>query len=85
MRTVNQTTVNVVVNDRQDRTNVVKTLRNGLRRLRICLREACAASALAIAKRLPQPGFEAMHLASAGSPSWGGHRLSGGPGYPSRS
>jgi hypothetical protein len=64
---------------------VVKTLRGNLLRLRLCLREACAAHALAIAKRCAQPGFEAMYWASAGSPSWGGHRLSGGPGTPSRS
>lgn len=80
MRIVNQTIVNVVVNDHQDRTNVVKTLRGNLLRLRLCLREACAA----IAKRYCQPGFGAM-WASTGSPSWGGHRLSGGPGTPSRS
>ncbi len=83
MRHVNQTTINVVVNDRSDRTNVVKTLRGNLQRLRFCLREAC--SAIALAKRMAQPGFEAMYVVSARSPSWGGHRLSGGPGHPSRS
>ena len=85
MRTVNSTNVNVIVNDRQDRTNVVKTLRSNLQRLRLCLREACTAIALAPAKRMAQAGFEAKYWASTGSPSWGGHRLSGGPGHPSRS
>jgi hypothetical protein len=83
MRHVNQTTVNVVVNDRLDRTNVVETRRDNSQRLRLCLREACSAKALA--KRIAQPGFEAMYVASAGSPSWGGHRTSGGPGHLSRS
>ena len=83
MRYVYQTTVNVVVTDRSDRTNVVKALRGTLQRLRLFLREACSARSLA--KRIAQPGFEAMNLASAGSPSWGGHRRSGGSGHPSRS
>ena len=83
MRTVNQTTVNVVVNDRIDRTNVVLTCRDLPQRLRLSLREAGLAKALA--KRIAQPGFEAMYWASAGSPSWGGHRMSGGSGHRSRS
>ncbi len=83
MRHVNSTTVNVVVNDRQDRTNVVKTLRRQLQRLRFCLREAWAA--IASAKWMAATGLEAGVPVSAGSPSWGGHRLSGGPGHPSRS
>jgi hypothetical protein len=80
MRSVYTTTVNVV-NDRFDRTNVVRTLGVALQRLRFCLREACCALAL---KRIAQPGFGAMALVPAGSPSWGGHRPSGGPGHPSR-
>ena len=83
MRHVHQTTVNVVVNDRLDRTNVVETCRHLSQRLRLSLREASWAKALA--KRIAQPGFGAMYLASAGSPSWGGHRVTGGPGTASRS
>jgi len=44
-----------------------------------------AGLAKALAKRIAQPGFEAMYWASAGSPSWGGHRMSGGSGHRSRS
>jgi hypothetical protein len=80
MRT-NQTTKNVVVNDRLDRTNVVVTLRRVLQQVSLCLRAACCA--LALEKRNAQPSFEAMYWASAGSPSWGGHCPSGGPGTPS--
>jgi hypothetical protein len=89
MRSVYTTTVNVV-NDRFDRTNVVRTLSVGLQRLRLCLRlclreaSGCAL-ALAKAKRIAQSGLGAMSLVPAGSPSWGGHRPSGGPGHPSRS
>ena len=83
MRTVNQTTVNVVVNDRIDRTNVVLTCRVLPQRQRLCLREARLAKTLS--KRTAQPGFKASYEALAGSPSWGGHRMSGGPGHRSRS
>lgn len=83
MRHVNLTNVNVVVTDRLDRTNVVNTCCNVSQRLRLCLREVRCVKASA--KRIAQPGFGAMYLASAGSPSWGGHRVSGGPGHPSRS
>ena len=81
MRQSNQTKVNVVV-DRSDRTNVVGTLFIRLRRLCLCLREACAGVANKFAA---QPGLPAMYAAAAVSPSWGGHRLSGGSGHATRS
>lgn len=89
MRNVQTTTVHVIVN-RLVRTNgvlvnVVKTLHDSLLRLRLDLCEACWAMALAIAKRMAQPGFEARYVALAVSPSWGGHRPSGVPGQMSRS
>ena len=82
MRHVNLTNVNVVVIDRQDRTNVVNTCCNVSQRLRLCLREVRCAKA---SKRIAQRGFGAKYMAPAGSPSWGGHRLTGGLGHPSRS
>ena len=90
MRNVPTTTVHVIVADRLVRTNgvhvnVVKTLHDRLLRQCCILREACWAMALAIAKRMAQPGFEAKYVAFAVSPSWGGHRPSGVPGQSSRS
>jgi hypothetical protein len=82
MRHVNLTNVNVVVNDRQDRTSVVNTCCNVSRRLRLCLREVRCAKP---SKRIAQRGLGAMYVAPAGSPSWGGHRVTGGLGHPSRS
>lgn len=89
MRHVNLTNVNVVVFDRQDRTNVVNTCCSVSQRLRLCLREVRCAKA---SKRIAQRGVEATYgglaasyMAPAGSPSWGGHRVTGGPGHPSRS
>lgn len=85
MRSVHTTTVNVAVNDHQDRANVVTALRCCTRRLCLFLREALEAIALLPAKPIAQPGFGVMYVASSGSPSWGGHRWSGGSGSPSRS
>ncbi len=82
MRNVHQTTVNVVVNDRLDRSSVVQTVRVNLQRLHVCLREAC--KAIALANRIAT-GFETMTVVSARSPSWGGHRSTGGLGHRSRS
>ena len=88
MRHVNLTNVNVVVFDRQDRTNVVNTCCSVSQRLRLCLREVRCAKA---SKRIAQRGLGAMgavgaaYMAPAGSPSWGGHRVTGGLGHPSRS
>jgi hypothetical protein len=42
MRRIETTNVNVQVNDRTDRQNVVATLRTSLRCLRLFLREACS-------------------------------------------
>ena len=78
MRNVNLTTVNVQVNDRSVRTNVVvKTIRTELLRLRLCLRHACKPFAKHYGEW--QRGSQAM-VPVAVSPSLGGLRSSGGPG-----
>jgi hypothetical protein len=77
MRSVNLTAVNVQVNDRSDRTNVVVTLRDYLLHLRLCLRLACKPEAKHFGQW--QHGSQAM-LSAASSPSLGGHCTSGGPG-----
>jgi hypothetical protein len=74
MRRIETTIVNVQVNDRTDRQNVVATLRTSLRCLRLFLREACPW----LAKQCQHK--QAMHAACAWSPSWGGYRSYGGPG-----
>ena len=79
MRSVNLTAVNVQVNDRLDRTNVVVTLRASLLRLRLCLRQACKSFAKKHYGEW-QHGIQAM-LPAAASPSLGGHSTSGGPGF----
>ena len=85
MRRINTTIVNVQINDRKDRVNVVATLRQSLRRLRLFTREAFKSLAS------PQMYFCCEHLlalkagSAAASPSWGGHRPSGGPGIAIRS
>jgi hypothetical protein len=82
MRRIQTTNVNVHVNDHLDRTNVVVTLYARLRRGCLSLRGAC----LALAKQCEcWLGSQAMFAAPAGSPSWGGHRPSGGPGRSTRS
>jgi hypothetical protein len=75
MRCVNTTAVNVQVNDRQDRTNVVATLRGTLRHSRLYLR--AAGISFAKCKRERLPGWQAMVPVAAVSPSWGGHRITG--------
>ena len=77
MRCVNTTPVNVQINDRLDRTNVVVTLRADLRHLRLCLRPACKPFANHYGEW--QQGSQAMRPAAM-SPSLGDHRTSGGPG-----
>jgi hypothetical protein len=77
MRNVNLTAVNVQVNDRLVRTNVVVTLRDELLRLRLCLRHACKAFAKHYGEW--QHGSQAM-VPAAVSPSLGGLRSSGVPG-----
>jgi hypothetical protein len=81
MRRINTTIVNVQVNDRTDRVNVVATLLYSLRRLRLFTREAFES----LASQQPQMAkccahLQALKAGSAASPSWGGHRPSGGPG-----
>ena len=79
MRRINTTAVNVIVNDRLDRTNVaVVALGLAFRRLRLFVRGACQAIAKHYGEQLLRS--QAMLAASAGSPSWGGHSPSGGPG-----
>ena len=77
MRSVNLTTVNVQVNDRLDRTNVVVALRIEILRLRLRLRQACKSFAKHYGEW--QHGPQAMSPAAA-SPSLGGLSTSGGPG-----
>lgn len=85
MRHVHLTTVNVVVNDHCDRTNVVMTVRTLLQRVCLWMREACPPMEFARAKSIWQPGFGALALAPVGSPSWGGHRWSGWSGSSAQS
>ena len=85
MRNVQQTTVNVIVNDRSDRTNVVVASRGILLGLRKYLREAGRLLAKAFAeKHASHPGAGAMCWSPAWSPSWGGSSPSGRPGPSSR-
>jgi hypothetical protein len=75
MRSITTTTANVLVIDRTDRTNVVAMLREDLRRMRLFLRAACKQFA-----KQGEQRWQARHAVCAGSPSWGGHCPSGGPG-----
>lgn len=83
MRQIQTTKVNVQVNDRTDRTNVVAT-HGFLRRCsRLILRGACPSLAKPFGELLKR--WQAMYEACAASPSLGGHRPSGGPGIAIRS
>jgi hypothetical protein len=75
MRRIHTTSVNVHVNDRLDRTNVVAVLRADLRRLCLFMRAACKWLAMQLGE-----SEQAKYAVCAVSPSWGGHRPSGGPG-----
>lgn len=83
MRRIHTTNVNVLTNDRLDRTNVVAMLRADLRRFCLIMRGACKALAKQYGEHLLRS--QAVCAASAASPSWGGHRPSGGPGIAPRS
>jgi hypothetical protein len=76
------TSVNVRINGRSDRMNVVATLREDLRRLRLFLRGVCKALAKQFGGSLER--WQAMYAVQS-SPSWGGHSPSGGPGTARRS
>jgi hypothetical protein len=79
MRRVKTTSVNVQIDGRLDRTNVVATLRGNLRRLRLFLRGVC--KALAWQSGQSWQRLQAMYAVQL-SPSWGGHCLPGGSGTP---
>ena len=68
MRCNHTTTVNVLVNDRLDRTNVVARLQVILRHLHLIARGFCPA----LAKQYGEQKWrlQAMSMAAAGSPSW---------------
>ncbi|MGE0758085.1 MAG: hypothetical protein AB7O38_13735 [Pirellulaceae bacterium] len=84
MRRIHTTTVNVQVNDRNDRTNVVATLVHSLQRMRLFVREmaCCACKSLGEFLLTSESSlrWQAKYAACPVSPSWGGLRPSGGPG-----